>query len=733
MSEQKINFSALENQLIDLSREIDSEEDLLNDALEEVIQYLIREERYQTLEIIDSGGVKNIYQMMDKHTGRILARAELKTSDSPALERARVINEARLTARLEHPHIIPIHDINCSDENEPFFTMKLLKGENLAEVLAKLHKDLPDYREKYSLYSLLDIFNKICSAVEYAHSKGIIHLDLKPENIHIGDYGEVFVVDWGLARETKITNENICFDKLRDMLNLKQVSSMGTPGYMSPEQITQSDSELDERTDIYALGAILYSLLSLTRPCLATSTDKIISETLANKFVSPIERAKGLSIPLALNAVVCKAMSKQASERYQSVHELATEIKAFLGGYATLAEQAGLMHNIYLLYKRNQVRFQLAGFFILLISVLSSLFVIRLKESEQEARAHESEAIKNLQRFETARIERQQERSEKKKLLRNAAPIILKGQHLYQVDLEYETARKLMMVFLNLTPNDAEGNLELARLLMSEFKFQEALYYFNKSQRLGHPFELREKHLLETCQKLNQFVRDHQPKPSEIILKLTELNPFEHVNAYACLRFHKGQQNINIKKRTAEQILAIRNQCSIKPFIMDQNQQFILSLNHPEIKHLSGITGFPIKEIDLSNSSVFHLRYLQRSQLKKINISNTPINDLSPLYGLPLEELIMRNIFCIVDFRKIKTLKKLDLQGSMLNVKSRLDKLSQLIELNIAHTNFVDFKDLKKLKNLKKLTLSKDTLTEKQLAQLHQLNIETIILESSHE
>ena len=733
MTEAKINFSDLENQLIDMSREIDSDEDTLNEALEQVTQYLISQERYQTLDIIDSGGVKNIYEMMDNHTGRILARAELKTSDSPALERARVINEARLTARLEHPNIIPIHDINCTEANEPFFTMRLLKGENLADILAKLANKTPEYSKKYSLYTLLDIFNKVCSAIEYAHSKGILHLDLKPENIHIGEYGEVFVVDWGLASESETHSENACFDKLKEMVNLARIPLMGTPGYMSPEQISKSSEDLDERTDIYALGAILYSLLSLTRPCQSKSTDKIISETLSENFVSPIERNKDRAIPLALNAVVTKAMARQPEKRYQNVRELTAEIQAFLGGYATRAEQANLMDNIYLLYKRNKSRFQVAGFFILLILILSSLFIIRLKESERLARAHEEDAVKNLELFEVARLERQKERSEKRKLLKSSAPIIFQGQHFYQVDLDYENARKLMMVFLNLTPDDPTGNLELARLLMSELKFEEAIYHFKKSQRLGYHFETREQLLLQNCQKLLRFIEKQKPTFHDKLIKLVELNPYEHVNAYACLRFHQGGQKPKAKQELAQEFLALRNNCPIPTFIMDQNEQFTISLNNPKIKHLSGLTGFAVSEINLSNSSVDHLKYLHRSPLKKIDISNTSIHDLSPLYGMDLEELVMRNIFAVVDFRKLQRLKKLDLQGTQLNSKHYLAKLSQLTELNIAHTLPLNFNDLKKLKKLKNLTVSQDTLTEDQIQQLNKLNIKTIILEPTHE
>ena len=286
MSSQ-INFSALENQLIDLSREIDDEELALEDTFAEVANSLKSNQRYELIEKIDTGGVKNIYKMLDKHTGRELAMAELKIEGSSAHDRAKVINEARLTAKLEHPNIVPIHDISCSDTDEPFFTMKLTKGENLADILAKLSQNDSQYKKSFPLFRLLDIFNKVCYAIEYAHSRDVLHLDLKPENIHIGEFGEVFVVDWGLAYELNSTEKEDSFIKMNQLISLSETPLCGTPGYMSPEQISEERSVLTPASDIYALGAILYSILTLKRPCTASEAEEIIKETLSSNFKSP--------------------------------------------------------------------------------------------------------------------------------------------------------------------------------------------------------------------------------------------------------------------------------------------------------------------------------------------------------------------------------------------------------------------------------------------------------------
>ena len=148
---------------------------------------------------------------------------------------------------------MPVYDIGLDVENRPYFTMKMLAGENLGAILNKLHKDDSAYVQKFPLSVLLDIFLKTCNAIAYAHAQGILHLDIKPENIQINDYGEVILIDWGLA--WNLNEENIWDDGL----------IKGTPGYMAPEQIRSETDVFSPLTDIYALGALLYSILTLKK------------------------------------------------------------------------------------------------------------------------------------------------------------------------------------------------------------------------------------------------------------------------------------------------------------------------------------------------------------------------------------------------------------------------------------------------------------------------------------
>lgn len=231
------------------------------------------------------GGMKQVYKVNDLRTKRPVALAALRDDSDESNENiGRFLREARITAALEHPNIVPIYDIGLDEDGKPFFTMKFLKDQSLQKILKELTKQNPVYTKKYTFTVLLDIFMKICDAVAFAHSCKIIHLDLKPENIMIGDYGEVYVCDWGLAKLLGTVDDDttgtINLDPTE--LNTYTLSGIikGTPGFMAPEQIDSQFGEKDYRTDIYALGALLYSLLTFRQPFYGLSNEMILDQTL---------------------------------------------------------------------------------------------------------------------------------------------------------------------------------------------------------------------------------------------------------------------------------------------------------------------------------------------------------------------------------------------------------------------------------------------------------------------
>jgi len=158
-----------------------------------------QEGKYKIISAIAVGGMGAILRAWDKDAHRDVAMKVMQRAGQASLAAKRFMREARIVANLEHPNIVPVHDIGISPLEEPYFTMKWLQGENLADILFKIGKRKGEYEKKYPVGTLLDILTKVCNAVAFAHSKKIVHLDLKPHNIIVGEYGEVLLLDWGLA------------------------------------------------------------------------------------------------------------------------------------------------------------------------------------------------------------------------------------------------------------------------------------------------------------------------------------------------------------------------------------------------------------------------------------------------------------------------------------------------------------------------------------------------------
>ena len=322
--------------------------------------------KYKFMRSIGFGGMKAVLQVSDKDTTRKVAMAIIPDfEDRPKTDVNRFIREARITARLEHPNIVPIHDIGTDVNGSPYFTMKYLRGHSLAVVLKKLNSGDPEALSKDTLPRLLRTFVKVANAIAFAHSKQIIHLDLKPENIHLGEFGEVLVLDWGLAkfigREDEFEDVTNIPDQFKEisqetqsMMTLDGVAK-GTPGYMAPEQAAGKNKEKDERTDIYALGCILYAILTFENP-LGNRKDirKMLHDTVTGNIESPSQlKNPKRSIPPRLEKICLKAMDVLPEDRYQSVSELRTDIFSYMGGYATKAENASTIKKTFLFINRN--------------------------------------------------------------------------------------------------------------------------------------------------------------------------------------------------------------------------------------------------------------------------------------------------------------------------------------------------------------------------------------------
>ena len=301
-------------------------------------------ERYGDEEKINSGGLKDIYKVMDRSTRRYVALAKPRNL-SNAEQKEHFLREAYLTASLEHPNIMPVYDSGLIENYTPFFTMKLMKGETLQGIIDQK----ADNWKEWSLIQRLSLFIQITEAIAYSHSKQIVHLDLKPENIQLGEFGEVLVCDWGLGKILYEEESSLKNDVDPGLYNDMTLDGelKGTPGYMAPEQADPTRGERDARTDIYALGGILYCMMTGEKPVQGSDLETIMKNTLAGELMDVKIQEK------ALNSVILKALETNPQARYESVLELQNDLQAFIQGFATSAEEADLSRLLWLFVRRN--------------------------------------------------------------------------------------------------------------------------------------------------------------------------------------------------------------------------------------------------------------------------------------------------------------------------------------------------------------------------------------------
>ncbi len=308
--------------------------------------------RFSGIKTIGLGGIGSVLSGYESSLKRDIAIKILRpTYRSKKKFLNRFIREARATAQIEHPNIVPIHELGVMNELGVFFTMKKVEGENLRVVIQKLSENDPAYIAKYTRTRLLEIFIAACNGVAFAHSKGIIHRDLKPANIMLGDFGEVLVMDWGLVKyigdksqldeEQKIDLESNIggLGSREDSMMTLDGSISGTPAFMAPEQASGRINEIDERSDLYSLGAILYSILTLKSSPFDENltTNEVLSHVVNNYFSPPRKRSHKLKIPKELEAICLKAMQRNKENRYASVKDLIHDIYNFMENYPLLA------------------------------------------------------------------------------------------------------------------------------------------------------------------------------------------------------------------------------------------------------------------------------------------------------------------------------------------------------------------------------------------------------------
>jgi len=587
------------------------------------------EDRYTPSKKINEGGMKAIWEVDDHRTARKVAMALFQDSKIASEKDIEAfLYEARLTANLQHPNIIPVYDIAIDESGNPYFTMKALKGETLGEILAQLRSGKI---AAYNRTRLLGIFLKVCNAIDYAHAKGVIHLDLKPSNIIVGEFGDVHVLDWGLAM--LVTHPDAPAET-RDIVG-------GTPGYMAPEQTKGSSSDISFQTDVYMLGAILYEILTYHCPIEGETTKEVLQKTVRGEVPEPTLRAPEQKIPSPLSAMVRKAMQPDPSERYTTVAALIHDLHQFQDGFATRAENPTFITHLALLVKRHKMA-------VGLIAASAAVITVVLVNSFSQIKQSESVAIDTLATL-------QEKNDYIAATAKQVAPDYLNLMLREENEYEFNTAEHALNTSLAFDPSLKKSWIQKGRILLCQQQFKQAQQALSETP--SAPLRLAEKYINQepvADSDLPQLVRDFKNYDmSEGIPRLFyHLNraPFDPESRFVALA--KSLQILNPKNES----LHFSYQAA------DGGGWIIDASNNPYLDDLSPLCGLEIRGLNINRAGTPNLKLLTESGMKELQVSGTALthlfelDQLASLRSLNISRTQIRNLANIVKYPKLTAL-----------------------------------------------------------------------------
>jgi serine/threonine-protein kinase len=359
--------------------------------------------RFQIVRLHDRGALGEVYVARDQQLHRIVALKRIQADHATDREKcARFVVEAEITGRLEHPGIVPVYGLGAYDDGRTFYAMRFIRGDNLKAAIERFHQDEERSRapgaRALALQKLLRRFLDVCNAIDYAHSRGVLHRDLKPGNVMLGKFGETLVVDWGLAKSMG-RPEAVTTATLDDRTLIPQSGSnlrgtelgarLGTPAYMSPEQAAGRIGELGPASDVYSLGATLYCLLTGRTPFTEPDLPELLRKVERGEF-SPPRKLKGWIDP-ALEAICLKAMATDPAHRYRTPRSLADDVEHWLADEPVSAWREPLRRRLRRWGRRH--RLLVTGLAATLIAAVGALAVGNILVAHQRDRAERNLAL----------------------------------------------------------------------------------------------------------------------------------------------------------------------------------------------------------------------------------------------------------------------------------------------------------------------------------------------------
>jgi eukaryotic-like serine/threonine-protein kinase len=357
-------------------------------------------ERYERTEKLGEGGMSWVFAARDRELDRVVAFKELRNPSPTAVER--FLREARITARLQHPGIVPLYDVGRFPDGTPFYTMRQVSGQTLDDAIAAR----PTLAERLTL---LPVIIAVGEAIAYAHSRRVVHRDLKPLNVLVGAFGETLVIDWGIAKELDAPADDVAAEPRPRKADRTAVGAvMGTPAYMPPEQA--EGREIDERADVYALGAMLYALLAGTPPYDGPTWTGVLSQV--KRGSPPPLTALAPDAPRALESIAVRAMDRDPARRYPDAAALTEELKRFQAGQLVAAHDYTVGELIVRWLKRNRKLVALGALSLVGFVVLGAFAVKNVTNERNEADSQRARAVAEASRAEQARVQAEARRDE---------------------------------------------------------------------------------------------------------------------------------------------------------------------------------------------------------------------------------------------------------------------------------------------------------------------------------